>query len=117
MIQNTTLWKNEIDFILPQLPTKQKCGIITTLVSSFIGLTYEGIYSFLHSKRHQALHKAVQGMASKSVIQCNKLMQLENAMVMYGINNAETLEQLINIHNTTSSNDRLFAGQEISLSL
>ena len=29
--------KNEIDLILPQVPRKQKCGIITTLVSSFIG--------------------------------------------------------------------------------
>ena len=35
--------KNEIDLILPQVPRKQKCGIITTLVSSFIGLPYEGI--------------------------------------------------------------------------
>ena len=39
--------KNEINLILPR---KQKCGIITTLVSSFIGLAYEGISSFLHHK-------------------------------------------------------------------
>ena len=43
--------KNEIDFILPQLPAKQKCGIITILVSSFIGLAYEGISSFLHNRK------------------------------------------------------------------
>ena len=43
--------KNELDLILLQLPTKQKYGIITTLVSSFIGLAYEGISSFLHNKR------------------------------------------------------------------
>ena len=42
--------KNEIDLILPQVPRKQKHGIITTLVSSFIGLAYEGISSFLHHK-------------------------------------------------------------------
>ena len=40
---------------------------------------------------------------------------------MYGIYNTETLEQLINtvhgIHNTTSSNEKLFAGQEGSLTL
>ena len=36
--------KNKIDLISPQLLTKQKCGIITTLVSSFIGLAYEGIF-------------------------------------------------------------------------
>ena len=42
-------------------------------------------------------------------------------MVMYSIYNAETLEQLINIvhhiHNTTSSTEKLFAGQEGSLTL
>ena len=30
--------RNEINLILPQIPGKQKCGIITTIVSSFIGL-------------------------------------------------------------------------------
>ena len=54
--------KNEIDLILPQLPAKQKCGIITTLVSGFIGLAYEGIPSFLHNRRH----KAVKAMGSKT---------------------------------------------------
>ena len=48
-------------------------------------------------------------------IQHNKLMQLENSMLMYSICNAETLEKLNtavhNIHNTTSSHERLFAGQ------
>ena len=38
--------ENEINLILPQIPRKQKCGIIGTLVSSFIGLAYEGISSF-----------------------------------------------------------------------
>ena len=42
--------ENEINLILPQIPRKQKCGIITMLVSSFIGLAYEGISSFLHHK-------------------------------------------------------------------
>ena len=42
--------ENEINLILPQIPRKQKCGIITTLVSSFIGLAYGGISSFLHHK-------------------------------------------------------------------
>ena len=52
----------------------------------------------------QALHKAVRAMDSKTTIQHNKLMQLENSMSMYGVYNAETLEKLINtvhnIHNT-----------------
>ena len=58
-------------------------------------------------------------MDSKATIQHNKLMQLENSMLMYGIYNAEMLKKLINtmhnIHNTTSSHKRLFAGQQSSL--
>ena len=54
-------------------------------------------------------------MDSKTTIQCNKLMYLEDSMVMYGIYNAETLEKLINtvhyIHNITSPNEKLFMGQ------
>ena len=60
-------------------------------------------------------------MDSKTTIQHNKLIQLENSMLMYGIYNAETLEKIIdtvhNIHNTTSSHERLFAGQQSSLTL
>ena len=52
-------------------------------------------------------------MDHKANIQHNKLMKLENSMLMYGVYNAETLEKLINmvhnIHNTTSSHERLFA--------
>ena len=42
--------ENEINLILLQIPRRHKCGIITTLVSGFIGLAYEGISSFLHHK-------------------------------------------------------------------
>ena len=60
-------------------------------------------------------------MNSKTSIQCNRLIQLENAMLMYGIYNTETLEKLVNtvhhVHNTTSSHDRLFAGKQSSLTL
>ena len=42
-------------------------------------------------------------------VQCNKLMKLDNTMLMYGIYNAETLEKLIKtvheIHNATSSQE------------
>ena len=38
--------ENEIKPLLPQI-SRKKCGIITTLVSGFIGLAYEGISSFL----------------------------------------------------------------------
>ena len=86
--------EDEIDLILPQKPGKQKCGIITTIVSSFIGLAYEGISSFLHNRRNKALHKVVNAMDSKTIIQHNKLIQLEKSMLLYGIYKAETLEQL-----------------------
>ena len=58
-------------------------------------------------------------MNSRTTIQHNKLMQLENSMLMYGIYNAEMLEMLIStvhhIHNITSLHERLFAGQQSSL--
>ena len=83
---------NEINLILPKVPRKQKHGIITMLVSSFMGLVYEGISSFLHHKHNKALHKAVKAMENKATIQHNKLMQMENSMLMYGIYNVEILE-------------------------
>ena len=104
--------KNEIDLNLPELLTKQKHGIITTLISSFIGLSYEGISSFLHNRGPKALHKAVRGMDSKTTIHCIELMLLEDSMVMYQIYNVETLEHLTNtvhdFHNSTSFNKKLF---------
>ena len=42
--------ENEINLLLPEIPRMQKCGIITKLVSSFTGLAYEGISSFLHHR-------------------------------------------------------------------
>ena len=66
--------QNKIGLILPQFPTKQKCGIIASLVPGFIGLAYEGISSFLHNKRHKALQRAVQALDSKTIIQHNKSM-------------------------------------------
>ena len=99
--------------LLSQVNRKQKCRIITTLVSSFVGLGYEGISSFLQHKQNDALHKAVNALNSKANIQHNKLMKLDDAMLMYGIYNTETLEKLIRtvyeIHNTTSSHEKLFA--------
>ena len=54
-------------------------------------------------------------MSNQANIHCNKLMKLDNTMLMYGIYNAETLEKLINtvqeIHNVTSSHEKLFAGE------
>ena len=60
-------------------------------------------------------------MNSKTTIQHNKLMQLENAMFMCGVYNAETLEKPIasvhQIYNTISSQEILFTGQQSSVTL
>ena len=54
-------------------------------------------------------------MSNQANIQHNKLMKLDNSMLMYGKYNAETLEKLINtvqeIHNVASSHEKLFAGE------
>ena len=53
-------------------------------------------------------------MINQVNIQHNKLMKLDDTMLMYGIYNADTLEKLTNtvheIHNMTSSHEKLFVG-------
>ena len=88
--------EKDINLLLPQVGNRQKRGIITTVISSFICLAHEGISSFLQCKRNSALHKAVNAMNNKANIQQNKLMKLDDTMLMHGIYNAETLEKLIN---------------------
>ena len=114
-----TIFTNEIRPLLPHI-SKQKCGLVSTLVSGFIGLAYEGISSFLQRKHGDALQKAVIAINNEVNFQYNKLLKLDNTMLMYGIYNAETLEKLTNtvqeIHNVTSSHKRLFA-REHNLSL
>ena len=53
-----------MDTVLPKFPEdrKGKRGIFATLISGFIGLSYDGISSFLHNRRHKALHKAVKAI-------------------------------------------------------
>ena len=106
---------NEIGLILLKyIERKEKHGIITLLISGFIGLVYEGMSSFLHHRRHNTLHKAVKVIENKANMQHIKLMHLEDIMVMYGIYNLETLEKLVNrvhiMQNNTTPNERLFTG-------
>ena len=53
-------------------------------------------------------------MESKVDIQHNRLIHLEDSMVMYGMYNADTLDNLINtvhqMHNTTPG-EKLFTGE------
>ena len=76
---------------------------------------FKGISSFLNNKRHKALHLAVKTMSIKTDIQRNKLMHLENTLVMYGIYNTETLENLVktvhSLHSTQTLYESLFIGK------
>ena len=55
-------------------------------------------------------------MNNQANTQHNKLMKLDNTMLMYGIFNAEMLEKLIRtvheFYNTTSSHEKLFVGEQ-----
>ena len=66
---------NDIGKILPTFPTDHRhkrgtilASIMGNVASSVIGSAYEGISSFLHHKRHKALHKAVAVMDKKTNI-------------------------------------------------
>ena len=113
---------NDIGKILPKFPTdnRQKHGailasILGSVASKVIGLAYEGISSFLHLKRHKALHKAVAVMNKKTDIQHNRIHHLEDTMIMYGVYNSDTLTDLIDtvhrMQNFTTWNKKTFAGK------
>ena len=109
--------KNGEDLILTKFYKNQKSkrGIFSALISGFIGLAFEGISSFLHHKRHNALKKAVKAISISTDMHRNKLMHLENTLIMYGIYNAETLENLVKtvrtLHDHQSMYDSLFTSQ------
>ena len=69
----------------------------------------------MHNRRHKALHKVVWAITSKEDIQRNRLIHLENTMVMYRVYNVETLEKLIKTVHALYSRQhmykKLFAGQ------
>ena len=53
-------------------------------------------------------------MNNRANIQCNKLMKLDDTVLMYGIYNAETeklIKTVYEIHNSTSLHEELFAGE------
>ena len=89
---------NDIGKILPTfLPDHRLkrvailASILGSVASSVIGLAYEGISSFLHHKRHKALHKSVAVMDKKTNIQHNRMHHLEDTMIIYGVYNSDTL--------------------------
>ena len=70
---------------------------------------------FLHHRRQKALQKAVHVIENKVDLQHNKIFHLEDSVVMYGVYNSDTLEDLINtvhkLNNKTTWNEKLFSGQ------
>ena len=54
-------------------------------------------------------------MENKINLQHNKIIHLEDSMVMYGIYNSETLEKLVTtvhkVHNSTTPTEKLFPGK------
>ena len=82
-------------------------------------MAYEGISSSLHHKQQNALHKAFMAMEKKVGMQRNKIFHLGDSVVMFGIYNSDTLEQLINtvhrMHNHMTSNEKLFAGEDFRM--
>ena len=97
--------KNEVDLILPKFPRKHrnKRGIFGTIISGFLGLAFKGVSSFLHHKRHKALQKAVKAMSISTEAQRNKLMHLENSLIMYRVYNADILEKIVKTAHTLHS--------------
>ena len=113
---------NDIGKILPKFPTDHRykrgailASILGGIASSIIGLAYKGIASFLHHKRHKALHKAVAVMNKKTNLQCNKMHHLEDTMIMYGVYNSDTVKDLIDtvhrMQHFTTWNEKTFAGK------
>ena len=87
--------QDEIGLILPNFNNNnrnKRCitTILGTIVSKVIGLAFEGISSFLHHKRHKALHKAVKQINERKDLKHNRIYHLEDTMVMYGKYNSDT---------------------------
>ena len=112
--------QNEIGLMLPVFTTdtRQKRGIITTMLGSIasgvIGLAYESISSFLHYKRHKALHKTVKVIEKRTDMKCSRVYHLEDTMIIYGTYNSDMLMDLIEtvhkMHDITTLREKIFAG-------
>ena len=94
--------------------TRHKCSIIGAIVSEFIGLAYKGILSYLHHRHQNTLNKAMNAMQIKVNIKYIKIQHLEDTMIMHGVYNSITLEQLIEtvheIHERLNWQEKTFVG-------
>ena len=70
---------------------------------------------FYTTKGKKALHKVVHAIENRVDLQCNKIFHLEDSMVMSGVYNSDTLEDLIDtvhkLHNRTTWDEKFFSGQ------
>ena len=86
-----------------------------TVASKIIGLTFEGISSFLHHKRHKAPQKSVNALNSKMNIDHNRVHHLEDTMIMYGKYNSNTIMELVNMvhqmQNVTMWKEKIFVSE------
>ena len=71
------------------------------------------VFYIIKGTRHY--NKTFVAMENKVDWQQNRVFHLEDSMLMYGIYNLDTLDQLIDtvhkMHNQTSQNERLFASK------
>ena len=77
--------QNEIGLTLPTFGSKnRKKKIYSNNLGKYCiqsySISFRGISSFLHYKRHKALHKAVK----KVDMHCSRVYHLEDTMIMYG---------------------------------
>ena len=115
--------KKDIDMILPKFsyteskryPKQPKRQILSTIISGFIGLAFEGISNYLQHKQQQALQKAMYTIKKRQDIERNRVFHLEDSMIMYGVYNVDTLEKLIQMvhkmNNRSVWYEKLYAGQ------
>ena len=92
----------------------QKRQIISTLISGFIGLAFEGISSFSQHKQEKGWQQAMHTMNKRVNIEQNRVFHLEDSMIIYGIYNVDMLEKLIQmVHKMNTKSvwfERLYAG-------
>ena len=95
--------QNEIGLILPTFANgirKKRfiSAVLGTVASKLLSLAFQGISSFLHHKRHKALHKAVKQINERKDMEHNRVYHLEDTMIMYGKYNLDTLNLINTVH-------------------
>ena len=72
-----------------------KRGIVKSFISGFIGLTYEGEASYLHYKRQKVPYRIFGAMERNVDLGRNRILHLENLVIISGVYNAESIEKIL----------------------